>query len=876
MILALTLWAGAALGDVLFFVPQTHLELADSMTAEDRFLVHIRKLLDNIFDALERSEKDSPRKFTLCEVAYVKLYIESPFQDREKKIKRLKDLVADGKLEFANGGLGEVDSANAFGEDIWANWFYGLQYLEKTLGVRPKIAWHMHQRGQTIDALRVAHSLGFTDFFIAGIADDKFAELSQKKQLQFRWDLEKDRFINTHIIREFSTPRPVDCDIDCDPEKFDPRNFRDYLAEDGKKYAFDFLWLIGGTYNWQSAENRFKFIEHAIREGGTSQKLQIATPSMYLQHLATLKNELPVASIDISIKKVQDQYFNGGLNLAPRLKQRVRRIWKMIRAAKNYFGVAAYAGDMDDDHRTQIATGMEDLCYSGAKLLHHVSLSGEMTTQIEERIHVEITRIESQINELYMLNMLTRPTTCDFMELELQGSGCDAYLALLNKKGAIPIRVFNPTLSRVSKLQKLLVPNDAHAGKYYMMDGKKELPSTLVCFRGKAFCSLYYHLNMDASLSSRIIHLRGSGKSKQLMHRKAPREFKAVGIEPIFLRFSSFLLTVRKDSVTVTDLMNPRSVTVISVTEIRPKRCSPYKLTYEEADDFTPVGKIASYSVFRTQVIEGVLLKAPNFELMFIQRPYGKHFSVEVQVEEDTVGAGCRDTYFSLHPVSLDHPQIKLDGSEMPKKSSSLIHELISPVKGTVTLLGSQLGTVFFTNQPRGVYIHDTKVSFGLGRSINGIRNAPARAKFTVYSFSRKEEDDVISSNFDDINRNYDVEILTWFFENESPRTLLRLPPPAAKTQVDLPPCVRFNTEFLNGSSFLIRFENRSLFMRVYLNINMIVEDLYRNVKAWEVSDATVFKILDKKPLKPLYELGVDDSVTVLIEDLRYELSESR
>jgi len=137
-------------------------------------------------------------------------------QATDKQKQQMKTLVANGQLEFINGGWCMSDEANMYYEDFIDNMAVGLRWLKETLNYVPTVAWHIDPFGHHSSSASLFSQMGFQAFFFARIDyQDKRYRLENKtmemiwRPLQYTGD--KSTFMFTHVNFYHYSPPPGFC-----------------------------------------------------------------------------------------------------------------------------------------------------------------------------------------------------------------------------------------------------------------------------------------------------------------------------------------------------------------------------------------------------------------------------------------------------------------------------------------------------------------------------------------------------------------------------------------------------------------------------------------------------------------------------------------
>lgn len=76
-------------------------------------------------------EQDASRRFTQVEIKFFSMYWESIDEARRDTIRQL---ISEGRLEFANGGWSMHDEACPHYDDMMNNMLFGHEWIARNLG----------------------------------------------------------------------------------------------------------------------------------------------------------------------------------------------------------------------------------------------------------------------------------------------------------------------------------------------------------------------------------------------------------------------------------------------------------------------------------------------------------------------------------------------------------------------------------------------------------------------------------------------------------------------------------------------------------------------------------------------------------------------
>lgn len=122
--------------------------------------------------------------FTFVEMKFFTMWYNRQTKERKDQVKQL---VREGRLEFANGGWSASDEACPNFEDMINNMAIGHSFLMKEFGVKPRVGWHLDAFGHSSTNARLFADFGFEAMFFARMdRTDKLA-LEKTKGLDFLW-----------------------------------------------------------------------------------------------------------------------------------------------------------------------------------------------------------------------------------------------------------------------------------------------------------------------------------------------------------------------------------------------------------------------------------------------------------------------------------------------------------------------------------------------------------------------------------------------------------------------------------------------------------------------------------------------------------------
>lgn len=98
-------------------------------------MADVSAILDTVVNELIADPK---KRFTYVEMKYFRMWWDRIGNELKEQVRQL---VLEGRLEFANGGWSMHDEAGTHYEDQINNMMYGHEFLAEEFGVTPRIGW---------------------------------------------------------------------------------------------------------------------------------------------------------------------------------------------------------------------------------------------------------------------------------------------------------------------------------------------------------------------------------------------------------------------------------------------------------------------------------------------------------------------------------------------------------------------------------------------------------------------------------------------------------------------------------------------------------------------------------------------------------------
>lgn len=126
-------------------ISHTHDDTGYLSTVAEYYASNVRSILTTVTQELQ---KNPARRFTYVEIAFFALWWEEQDEPTKAVFRRL---VAEGQLDFTNGGWCMPDEGSPSYQDMLYNMQKGLRYIEREFGkdARPRVAWSIDPFGHS-------------------------------------------------------------------------------------------------------------------------------------------------------------------------------------------------------------------------------------------------------------------------------------------------------------------------------------------------------------------------------------------------------------------------------------------------------------------------------------------------------------------------------------------------------------------------------------------------------------------------------------------------------------------------------------------------------------------------------------------------------
>ncbi|XP_006161046.1 lysosomal alpha-mannosidase [Tupaia chinensis] len=355
----------------------------------------VQYILDSVISALLA---DPTRRFIYVEIAFFSRWWHQQTNATQEAV---RDLVRQGRLEFANGGWVMNDEASTHYGAIVDQMTLGLRFLEDTFGDdgRPRVAWHIDPFGHSREQASLFAQMGFDGFFFGRLDyQDKWVR-KEKREMEQLWrgstslkPPTADLFTGV-LPNGYNPPESLCWDVLCNdkPVVEDPRSpeynakhLVDYFLQVATAQAQFYrtnhtVMTMGSDFMYENANMWFKNLDKLIRlvnaqqANGSRVHVLYSTPACYLW-------ELNNANLTWSVKR--DDFFpyadgphnfwTGYFSSRPALKRYERFSYNFLQVCNQLEAQAGPAANMGPYGSGDSAPLNEAM----AVLQHHDAVSG--------------------------------------------------------------------------------------------------------------------------------------------------------------------------------------------------------------------------------------------------------------------------------------------------------------------------------------------------------------------------------------------------------------------------------------------------------------------------------------------------------------------
>jgi alpha-mannosidase len=390
-------------------VPHSHDDTGWLITVDQYFVKEVYYIVDTVVDQLLR---DPNRKFMFVEIAFfARWWDEQPESRREQA----RQLVAEGRLEFVNGGWCMHDEASPHYVEMVDQTTRGHQFLLKEFGLSgiPNATWQIDPFGHSnTQAWLLGAESGMQSLFWGRMDYQDRNARKPKKQLEWIWEGSESLGSSSRTFSGnlygtgaggYSTWMNFDGNgdqVNDNPKRHDYNidQWVDKFVQDAMTQAADTatdhqLWACGTDFQYQNADHWYHNLDkliHYINQNGTVNAFY-STPSFYTEQKFRAGLTWEVRQQDDIFPLADDahHYWTGYLTSRPALKQQVRRASNFMNAARQMevlSGVTAAEVDVPTVRPSpEVGSSWTDsLEGTIAVATHHDAISGSPTQAVAD------------------------------------------------------------------------------------------------------------------------------------------------------------------------------------------------------------------------------------------------------------------------------------------------------------------------------------------------------------------------------------------------------------------------------------------------------------------------------------------------------------
>ena len=174
---------GVALRNLtVFVVPHSHDDTGWQRTVDEYYEEQVRYIYDTVVAALMLN---ADRRFIFVETAFFMRW----WREQSDAVRAdVRTLIGNGQIEFVNGGWCMADDASPTLDDQIDQLTHGHRYIQDTLGVQPKYAWHIDPFGESSSYALWFRAMNISTWVFNRI-DTRLKDLwHNSTHLQFFWE----------------------------------------------------------------------------------------------------------------------------------------------------------------------------------------------------------------------------------------------------------------------------------------------------------------------------------------------------------------------------------------------------------------------------------------------------------------------------------------------------------------------------------------------------------------------------------------------------------------------------------------------------------------------------------------------------------------
>jgi hypothetical protein len=174
----------------LHIFPHSHTDEGWLVTSQEMFTgdhddyVLLGSVKDILTSTVENLLVNPDFTFCFAETKYFKMWWD--LQNSQMK-KAVRGLVQSGQLDLVSGGWSATDEAVSQYDSMLDNFMLGQQFLQKELGIHPRVSWQVDALGVGTGYARLAREVGFDMMIYSRIDHLEKKEMAKKKTRTQVW-----------------------------------------------------------------------------------------------------------------------------------------------------------------------------------------------------------------------------------------------------------------------------------------------------------------------------------------------------------------------------------------------------------------------------------------------------------------------------------------------------------------------------------------------------------------------------------------------------------------------------------------------------------------------------------------------------------------
>ena len=317
-------------------------------------------------------EEDPNRTYMQVETAFFSRWWEEQTTEKQERVKKL---VADGQLEFTNGGWCMHDEAAAHYVDMIDQTSRGHAYLKEKLGVTPRVGWQIDPFGHSAaQAYLLSKEASFEALFFGRITYTENLARKANRSLEFIWDSSESLGPTSYIFSgafasgNYGPPEGFCFDMEhCDDVIYDDPKLENYNVPQmmdlfyercqelaGYQRGNDIILNMGSDFHYANANSWYKQLDKLIHYAKQDKRLNVfySTPERYVKAKLSSGIDFPVRTGDFyPYADGPNAYWTGFFTSRPTHKYLYRLGGSYLQAARQleYFSGSALKNSVSTD-----------------------------------------------------------------------------------------------------------------------------------------------------------------------------------------------------------------------------------------------------------------------------------------------------------------------------------------------------------------------------------------------------------------------------------------------------------------------------------------------------------------------------------------------